>query len=65
MTVDVKKHLCPFYSLKSQIYLKIKNRNMRNQRVKNTMNNIDGKISVKKEGGSIAGQWPLEPKIIH
>lgn len=37
---------------------------MRNQRVKNTMNNIDGEISVKKEGG-IAGQWPLEPKIIH
>lgn len=24
---------------------------MRNQRVKNTMNNIDGEISVKKEGG--------------
>ena len=38
---------------------------MRNGRMKNTMNNIDGEISVKKEGGSIAGQWPLESKIIH
>ena len=33
---------------------------MRNQRVKNTMNNIDGEISVKKKGGGVYqvnGHW--------